>query len=104
MKVRMKEDKQGSPDGINVIDYKKGKVYDMPDELAKPWIKKGLAVAVKPPKVEEEIEEPKAEEPDETKVIEPPETKEEAPEENNEEIPPEEKVEKPPEPEKKKKK
>ena len=80
MKVRMKEDKKGSPDGINVIDYEKGKTYDMPDVLAKPWIKKGLAVAVKPPKVEEEeIEEPKAEEPDETKVIEPEETKEEAP-------------------------
>jgi len=79
MKVRMNKDRKGSPDGINVIDYKKGKTYDMPDELAKPWIKKGLAVAVKPPKVEEEIEEPKAEEPDETKVIEQPETKEEAP-------------------------
>lgn len=79
MKVRMKEDKKGSPDGINVIDYEKGKTYDMPDVLAKPWIKKGLAVAVKPPKVEEEIEEPKAEEPDETKVIELPEKKEEAP-------------------------
>lgn len=79
MKVRMKEDKKGSPDGINVIDYEKGKTYDMPDVLAKPWIKGGLAVAVKPPKVEEEVEEPKAEEPDESKVIEPPETKEEAP-------------------------
>lgn len=67
MKVRMKEDKKGSPDGINVIDYEKGKTYDMPDVLAKPWIKKGLAVAVKPPKVEEEIEEPEAKEPEETK-------------------------------------
>lgn len=84
MKVRMKEDKKGSPDGINVINYEKGKTYDMPDVLAKPWIKKGLAVAVKPPKVEEEIEEPEAEEPDETKVIEPPETKEEAPPEKEE--------------------
>jgi len=84
MKVRMKEDKKGSPDGINVIDYEKGKTYDMPDVLAKPWIKKGLAVAVKPPKVEEEIEEPKAEESDESKVIEPEETKEKAPPEKEE--------------------
>lgn len=76
MKVRMKEDKRGSPDGINVIDYEKGKTYDMPDVLAKPWIKKGLAVAVKPPKLEEEVEEPKAEEPEETKEEAPPEKEE----------------------------
>lgn len=75
MKVRMKEDKKGSPNGIDVIDYEKGKTYDMPDVLAEAFIDQGLAAAVKPQKPPET----KVEEPDETKVIEPEETKEEAP-------------------------
>lgn len=69
MKVKMKQDKKGSPDGIQVIDYKEGKIYDMPDVLAEAFIDRKLAVAVKSP-------ETKVEGPDETKVIEPPETKE----------------------------
>ncbi|GAI86465.1 unnamed protein product [marine sediment metagenome] len=43
----MTQDKKGSPDGIQVIDYEKGKVYDLPIELAEPWIARKLAVAVK---------------------------------------------------------
>ena len=87
MKVRMKKDKLASPDGVEVIDYKKGRVYNMPDELAGNLINMGLATAIKVKKPPET----KVEEPDETKVIEPEETKDE------EEL----KEEKPPEPEKK---
>ena len=72
MKVRMKEDKLASPDGVEVIDYKKGRIYDMPDELAGNLINIGLATAIKAKKPPET----KVEEPDETKVIEPEETKE----------------------------
>lgn len=54
MKIKMTQDKKGSPNGIQVIDYEKGKVYDIPAELAEPWIARKLAVAVKPaePKAE----------------------------------------------------
>lgn len=56
MKVKMKQDKKGSPDGIQVIDYKEGKTYDMPDVLADAFIARKLAVGVKPP--ETKIEKP----------------------------------------------
>ena len=80
MKVKMKENKKGSPDGALVNDYKKGRTYDLPDKLANAFVGQGWATAVKPQKPpEEEPPETKIEEPDETKVIEPPETKEEAP-------------------------
>jgi len=71
MKVRMKEDKQAAPDGINIIDYQKGRTYDMPEGMAKAFIKQGVVAAVKP------VKEEKVEEPNETKVIEPEETKKE---------------------------
>jgi len=96
MKVRMKKDKLASPDGVEIIDYKKGRTYDMPDELAGNLINIGLATAIKPQKPPET----KVEEPDETKVIEPEETKDEEETEEEEE----KKDEKPPEPEKKDKK
>lgn len=47
MKIKMLQDKKGSPDGIKVIGYEKGKVVDLPVELAEPWIARKLAVAVK---------------------------------------------------------
>ena len=71
MKVRMKETKKGSPDGVQVFEYKKGRTYDLPDRLANAFVRAGWATAVKPPKPPEE----KIEEENETKVIEPPETK-----------------------------
>ncbi len=43
LKVKMKEDNEGAPDGIEVKEYKKGEVYDLPESLAKPWIKQGIA-------------------------------------------------------------
>ena len=92
MKIRMKENKKGSPDGVQVLDYQKGKTYDLPDRLAGVFVKQGWAVAVKPQKPPE----PEDEEPLETKVIEPEETKDEELEEPI--------IEEPPESEKKKKK
>ena len=94
MKVRMKEDRKGSPNGIDVIDYKKGRIYDMPADLAEPWIDRGFAATVK------------GKEPEETKVIEPEEKKVEVPEEKKVDEPkekqeppgPEEKKEEPPKP------
>ena len=68
MKVRMKETKKGSPDGVEVNEYKKGRTYDLPDRLAGAFVRAGWATVVKPPKPPEEEKE--------TKVIEPPETKE----------------------------
>jgi len=96
MKIRMKETKLGSLDGALVTEYKKRRIYDVPDKLANAFIKAGWAVAMKPQKPPET----KVEEPDETKVIEPEETKDEEETEEEEEL----KDEKPPEPEKKDKK
>ena len=67
MKVRMKETKKGSPDGVQVFDYKKGRTYDLPDRLSEAFVRAGWASLVKPQKPPEEEKE--------TKVIEPPETK-----------------------------
>ena len=73
MKVRMKSTQKSAVDGVHLQEYKRGRHYDVPDEVAKRWIGKGWAAAVgkSPPpetKVEEELE---------TKVKEPPETKDE---------------------------
>jgi len=38
-KIKMKLDKKGSPDGVNVKQFKKNKTYQMPDSLAKVFIK-----------------------------------------------------------------
>lgn len=43
MKIRMLQDAPGSPDGITVNEYDKGKVYDVPDALADTFVKYGLA-------------------------------------------------------------
>lgn len=41
MKVRMLVDRRGSPDGITAVLYKAGEVYDLPPDLATPWLAKG---------------------------------------------------------------
>jgi hypothetical protein len=88
----MKEDRKGSPNGIDVIDYKKGKTYDMPADLAEPWIDQGFAAAVKG----KAPEETKVIEPGEKKVIEPEEKKVDEPSATKEPPGPEEKKEKEP--------
>lgn len=49
MNIRMVETVKGSPDGINVFEYAKGKSYDLPQSLAEIFIHEGWA------KVEEKI-------------------------------------------------
>lgn len=72
MKVRMRETKTCYPDGIHEKECLQGKKYDLPEDIAKSWIKQNFAVKVKTKKPKET----KVEEPEKTKVIEPPETKE----------------------------
>jgi len=45
-KVRMLVTGEGSPNGNQVVLYEKGKVYNMPDTLAVPWIVSGKAEEV----------------------------------------------------------
>ena len=96
MKIKMKETKKGSPDGVLVFDYQKGKTYDPPESLATAFVRAGWASLVIPQKPPET----KIEEPQEKKVIEPDETKEgeeeeqgeiEDEDETKEEAPPEKK-------------
>lgn len=66
MKVRMKSTHESAVDGINIVEYKKGKTYDVPPAVAENWVRKGWATPVGKAK--------KAG-PEETKVVEPEETK-----------------------------
>lgn len=43
MRVRMLQAQRGSPDGINVFEYKAGEKYELPDELAMIFLKYGWA-------------------------------------------------------------
>lgn len=43
MRVQMKRTVAGSPDGLTVIQYMGGNVYDVPEELAKRLLDAGLA-------------------------------------------------------------
>jgi len=42
MRVRMLTDRRGSPDGIHAELYQAGQVYDLPPDLAEPWLAKGI--------------------------------------------------------------
>jgi len=43
MKVRMVSTQKGSPNGIAIKLYTKGKVYDVPDELGKVFLQESWA-------------------------------------------------------------
>jgi len=43
MKVKMKLTVKGSPDHITVVEYQKGKVYDLPEDLADAFLKAKFA-------------------------------------------------------------
>ena len=43
IKVRMIQTKKGSPDGIRVIEYQKGEIYDLPASLAEVFLREGWA-------------------------------------------------------------
>ena len=46
MKLKMKRTSYGSPDGVQVEEYKKGETYDVRDTLASIFLKEGWAVKV----------------------------------------------------------
>jgi hypothetical protein len=41
MQIRMLQDRRGSPNGITALLYKAGQTYDLPPDLAVPWLAKG---------------------------------------------------------------
>lgn len=41
MRIRMLQDRRGSPDGTSAVLYKAGEAYDLPPDLATPWLAKG---------------------------------------------------------------
>jgi len=55
MRVKMLEDAPGSPDGVNVLEYAGGKVYEVNDDLGNVFVNEGLA------KVDESTTEPEPE-------------------------------------------
>ena len=61
MKLRMIKTAKGSPDGLKVVEYKKGETYEIPEELAKVFLEQ-MKVAVfeieTPEDPQEEIETP----------------------------------------------
>jgi len=46
MKINMKQTRYGSPDGVQVEEYKKGETYDVRETLAAIFLKEGWAVKV----------------------------------------------------------
>lgn len=47
MLLKMKVDQKGSPNGIIVISYEKGKTYEIDESLAKVFLKEGWAELAK---------------------------------------------------------
>ena len=43
MKLKMLETRQGSPDGVTVLTYKKGEIVDVPAELAHVFLSESWA-------------------------------------------------------------
>jgi len=43
MNIRMLQTTRGSPDGIQVFEYRAGEKYDLPDDLAGVFLREGWA-------------------------------------------------------------
>jgi len=43
MRVRILRNQKRAPDGIHAIEHKIGEVIDLPDSIAKSWIRQGIA-------------------------------------------------------------
>lgn len=77
---KMKETRKGSCDGVNVLTFEKGEVYDLPPNLARSFVESGSAVRYDPESEQEPAQdeiETKPAGPSETKPAEPDEEKEE---------------------------
>lgn len=46
MRVRMKETRKGSPDGLTISEYVAGRVYEIPFDLASVFVREGWGVVV----------------------------------------------------------
>lgn len=68
VKIKMKETANGADDHVNVKEYRKGRIYEVSESLAKVFITAEPPLATRIKKKEPE--------PEETKVVEPEETKE----------------------------
>jgi hypothetical protein len=55
MRVRMLMDRRGSPDGVTAVPYKAGEAYDLPTDLAVPWLAKGYCEQDKMDKGPDEV-------------------------------------------------
>ena len=62
MRIRMLQTTRGSPDGIQVFEYRAGGKYDLPESLAAVFLREGFAEEDKE-LVLETKEEPRAEAP-----------------------------------------
>lgn len=47
MRITMNESRQAAPDGIHVVRLAAGETYDLPDDLARRYVDRGIAVAEK---------------------------------------------------------
>lgn len=45
MRVRMLETKEAAPDGIHVVKLETGSDYELPDDLARRYLARGVGVA-----------------------------------------------------------
>jgi len=46
MRVRMKETRKGSPDGLTISEYVAGRVYEIPFDLAEVFVREGWSIVV----------------------------------------------------------
>lgn len=46
VKIKMLETRKGSPDGMTVCSYQRGEQYELPDELARVFVREGWAKQV----------------------------------------------------------
>lgn len=86
-KYKMLETAEGSLNGVNVVTFTKGEVYELPDNLARSFSARGLCVqcdAEGEPVEEVPSKQPEGSGPEETKPDGPQETKPAAPEEKKE--------------------
>ena len=55
MRVKMLVTRRGSHDGFDIRQYHKGEIYDLPDNLARYFIRWNSAVSLEPNKTMEEV-------------------------------------------------
>lgn len=59
MKIKMLKTARGSPDGININEYKSGEIYNLPDDLGNIFLKEKWAELIEEKTIEEGVLEKK---------------------------------------------